>query len=270
MNVTQILDIACRYTGKRTTGTEREDMLNILNDVFLDACGMVWQDQRIYRHRFDVSKNEYDIERHEELDFSGVTPPFPTLRDDDIQIPPMFKMMNLSYYDGANSSYPLRHVSETEILEFRRGYTTPGYSRVYSMAGTGILRLYPRPAVGDTLEITFVPYPPELVEGEDRPPAFWDEAVWDLSVYDDDRGVQSAPRQVPLQFHRNVLLNGTVAQGFDQDADISKVEHWQRRYEAGIEKMMMWHAQYGGEPNTVHNVMNQQFITYPDQYARGY
>lgn len=269
-NVTQILDRAARITGLRTTGTEREIALDALNDVYLDVCMQVMQEQRLFRHTFAESLHEYDIERHEEIDYTGITPPFPTRRDDHIQLPPILKIMKVVFEDGSNSAFPLVHVSESEMLEYRRGYTAQGYSRIYSLAGTGILRMWPRPAIGDSITVTFVPLPPELTEGTDRPPAIWDEAVWGLSEWDDDRGAESAPRQVPIQFHWSVLLPGVVVQLLDKDQRMEQVNWWQGRYEAGIEKMMMWHAQYGGEPNTVFDRTRPEFINYPDQWNRRY
>lgn len=269
-NVTQILDRAARITGLRTEGSERELALEALNDAYIDVCMQVQMEQRVYTHNFDNSQSDYDVERHEETDFSGVTPPFPTLRDDEIQLPPTLRIVNVVYQDGSNSSFPLLHASDAELLEYRRGYTAQGFSRMYSMAGTGIMRLWPRPANNDKISITYVPLPPELTEGTDRPPAFWDQAVFGLSEFDDDRGAESTPSQVPIQFHWNTLLAGAVVQLLDKDQRMEQVGFWQNRYEAGIEKMMMWHAQYGGDPTPIFDRNRPEFVNYPDQWNRRY
>ena len=138
------------------------------------------------------------------------------------------------------------------------------------MAGTGIMRLWPQPAVGSRLTITYVPMPPELTEGTDRPPAFWDTAVWDLSEWDDDRGAESSPNMLPVQFHFNTLLPGTVVQMLDKDQRIDQVQLWQGRYESGIEKMHTWFVNYAGVPNTVFDESSVDLVRYPDQYSRGY
>lgn len=266
--VTQILDRAARYTGLQTTGTERDIALEALNDVYVNTVMETQCEQRKYTHTFTQNTDDHDIERHEELDYSGLTPPFPTLRDDEIQIPPLLKIMNVVYNDSNATSYPLIHVQDAELLDMRRGFTASGLSRMYSLAGTGIMRLWPAPKAGESITFTYVPYPPELTEGTDRPPALWDTAVWGLSEWDDAIGAESTPSMVPPQFHWNTLLAGTVVQLFDKDARMENVQFWQSRYEAGLEKMMMWHATYGGDNPPVFDRTRPEWSLYPDQAPR--
>jgi len=190
------------------------------------------------------------------------------LINDDLIVPPFLKIRNIIYSQSTAASYPLVHVSTNEILEYRRGFESTGYTRMYSVSGNGLINLWPRPQAGDRIRIIYVPLPPKLDEIDNRP-AGWDTAIWDLSEYDDVRGVESRPSLIPIQFHWNTLLPGVVVQAFDKDQRVSDVQHWQSRYEAGLAKMHLWMATYGNvEPAPVFDSLSPRFNSWPDQYSR--
>lgn len=195
----------------------------------------------------------------------------PTLTvNDDIVIPPWLKIRHIEYTQGTASSYPLLYVSTAELLEHRRGLESTGYSRIYSISGDGLINLWPRPAVGDTITVNYIPMPPKLSETDNRTPGAWDEAIWDLSQWDDYRGVESIPSMVPIQFHWNTLLPGVVVQALDKDQRTSDAQLWQARYEAGIAKMHLWAATLGNvEAAPVFDASNPRYVSqWPDQYSR--
>jgi hypothetical protein len=190
------------------------------------------------------------------------------LINDDILVPPFLKIRHIVYRQSTASSYPLIFVSTNELLEYRRGFESTGYTRMYSIRGQGIVSLWPRPSLDDEIEITYVPLPPKLDEIDNRP-AGWDNAIWDLSEWDDVRGVESTPSLVPIQFHWNTLLPGVVVQAFDKDQRTSDVQFWQTRYEAGLAKMHLWLATYGNvEAAPVFDSVSPRFNQWPDQYSR--
>lgn len=337
-SVTQILDTASKFTGLRKDGSERALAIEALNDVYMDACMWVQPVQENYTHTFGESKDDYDIENHNETDFgvlqviktvafgaavvavpmgeaihpqsmqvrsadnltiyvegvnytvdygTGIlsnltlpaanynvqylkapTVPLPRLRDDDIQLPPLIRLVTVSYNSGNNTRL-LRHVSENELLEHRRNHSLSGFPRLYAISGMGRIKIWPRPQVGRELTFTYVPLPPELTEGIDRPPALWDEAIWDLSLWDDARGAETTPSQIPIQFHRSVLLNGLVVQMLDKDQRSTAVAFWQQRYQDGLEKMHLWMAMYGGDPAVVLDEEATSYGRYPDEWGRG-
>lgn len=192
------------------------------------------------------------------------------LIDDDIRVPPFLKLRHVVYNQSTASSYPLVHVSVNELLEYRRGFESTGYTRMYAMSGQNLMRLWPRPQAGDSIDITFIPLPPKLSENDDRP-ANWDNAIWDLSQWDDIRGVESTPSLVPIQFHWNTLLPGVVVQALDKDQRTSDAQLWQARYEAGIAKMHLWLATYANtEASPVFDSVSPRFSQWPDQYSRGW
>jgi len=139
---------------------------------------------------------------------------------------------------------------------------------MYAMSGQGIMRMWPRPLVGHKMTVTCAPLPRELSETVDRPPALWDEAVYGLSQYDDDRGEETTPSQVPTQFHWRVLMAGTVVQMLDKDQRAEEASFWQQRYEDGLEQMHLWMAMYGGDPATVYDEQSMNYGRYPDERGR--
>lgn len=184
-------------------------------------------------------------------------------------IPPFLKLRNVVYQQGNGSVYPLQYISNVELLEYRRGFESAGFSRFYSITGNAILNTWPNQAPGDQITINYVPLPPKLDEIDNRPAGRWDEAIWDLSQWDDFRGVESTPSLIPIQFHWNTLLAGVVVQAFDKDQRITDAQFWQARYEAGLAKMHLWAATYGNiEPAVIFDGTTNGFFKWPDQYNR--
>jgi hypothetical protein len=194
-------------------------------------------------------------------------PPTGTFND-DIMIPPNLKIKSVVYQEANSSLYPLFHVSEGEILEYRRGFEAISYTRMYALAGANMLRLFPSPGRNETLTITYVPMPPLLSETDDRPAAMWDTAVFDLSQFGDWQGSETSPSLIPLQFQWNVLLSGAVVQLLEKDQRLDDAMYWRAKYEEGIAKMHLWHNTYGGEPTPIFDKSRPRFVAYPDEYGR--
>ena len=196
----------------------------------------------------------------------------PTLLvNDDIRIPPFLKMRSVVYNQTSAGNYPLLYVSENEILEYRRGFQSTGYARMYAMSGNSIMRFWPRPVHGDSITVTYTPLPPKLDEVDNRPAGMWDSAIWDLSKWDDFRGVESTPNLIPIQFHWNTLLAGVVVQAMDKDQRTEDIAFWQARYDAGITKMHLWFATFGNnEASPIFDSASPQFSQWPDQRSRSW
>ena len=265
--VTQILDRASRVTGLRATGTEREIALQAINDAYHDILTETQIVQYNYTHRFLGAANIYPL-------YNDVS-----ITTEDIVIPDQLGIIAVVHDNGSNFNVPLKQVSEHEILDLQRGLTVGGNTRVYAMMGTESIRVWPRPAVGDTVTITYVPRPAELVEGATplkTYSAVWGQANWNQfswGVVGTTGAVitETYPSMIPNQFRWSVLLPQVVAQCMDKDARVADVSFWLGRYEAGIQKMLSWNNHFGGVPAPVYDGSREgAYGLYPDQYSRGW
>jgi hypothetical protein len=204
----------------------------------------------LYTHQFNFSDSAYPLLN----DLSALTV-------DDIVLPDHLGLLSITYNNGSGYSYPLKQLSEQEMITLQQGVNTIGYTRFYSMLGHKIIRVYPRPVVGGSITIAYIPRPPALVEGATAVQTF--SAVWGTSVWNQfSWGVagttgqvisETYPSLIPPQFHWSVLLPAVVLQLLDKDQRTSDVAFWQSRYQAGLNKMHEWMAQFGGDPTVVYD-----------------
>lgn len=260
--VSEILDRASRITGLRDTGSEREIGLQAINDAYLDilmeTTSVVYQ----FTHQFVASSSVYPLLD----DISALTV-------DDIVLPEHLGLLSVVYDNGSGYSYPLKQISEQEMLNYQEGINTVGYTKFYSMLGHKLMRVYPRPTVGSRVRIAYIPRPPELIEGDTAVQNF--SAIWGTSVWNQfswgTAGTtgqvisETFPSLIPPQFHWSVLLPAVVIQLLDKDQRTADVQFWMQRYQQGLNKMHEWMAQFGGDPTVVYDGRPVGYSVWPDQ-----
>lgn len=172
----------------------------------------------------------------------------------DILLPPFIRIRNITFDGAGLTRYPLKQISGTEYNHHDIDVVEADSPMFYTMSGTSAIRVYPRSVGSGSFNIHYVPMPPALSEDDNVPPALWDEAIWDLSKWDDYRGTESQPSHVPVQFHWNTLLPGVVVQLLDKDQRTDDVQAWMQRYEYGLARVRRWKKTMGGSRNpTVFN-----------------
>lgn len=249
--VTQLLDRGSQITGLQNTGTERELARLSLEDVYRNVVSETEVRERTISHTFSTTSDEYLLE---DLGFSTLP----------------LKIKSITYSGSAPGSYRLKHVSEDELLEYKRGFSRSSYSRLYTMKGSDTIMFWPNPQAGESVTVRFIPDTAVLSETIDvvASPFIWGVSLWGVGVWGSgltDPGIESTPRAVPTQFHWNVLLPGLVVQMLDKDQRLDEAATWQQRYEVGLSKMKLWLDTFGGQPTDIFVDSGVKFSTFPDQ-----
>lgn len=234
--VTQLLNRISNISGLYKTGEERQLALDALNNAYLDTVMRTECAEKIINTAVSAATVNPGSSLNNDFvlsSFTGGSAPI--------------KIKSIVVNDANAANYPLLQVSEDELLEYRRGYEATAYVRLYSIAGSNIIRFWPTPKSEDIMSLTIIPQPPRLVEA--LPLA----------------GEETTPSLVPELFHWNVLLPGAMIEAMDKDGDSSRASDWMSRYESGIMRMQEWLNTFGGEPSAVFTPTSTRFVLYPDQ-----
>lgn len=208
--VIQLLDRACRITGMRTTGTEREIALEALQDAY----------RRVV------------IDAECSLDSVAYTV---VSSDDSYSLSTILAEEPLRLYhvsvvaDGVRRT--VQQVSFQELLDERELGEVSGSPYLYAISGFDTIHLHPAPTVGSELTIWFVKDVLTLVEEAEI------------------ASEEESPSSVPAAFHWACLLPAVVLELLDKDQRATESSMWQQRYANGISRLIEHIGQFGGEAN---------------------
>lgn len=227
--VTELLDRGVQLTGLRNTGTERILALNALQNAYNRAV----LESECYiataTYTFVASTNEYAVSA-----VCGVTP---------------MKIRNMVMLDGGLSR-TLHGTSEDQLINrLRNDNVSSGNTYLYAALGTNNLMFYPKPRVGDVVNVYYVPVPPTLAEASST-------------------AAEATPSYVPVQWHYDVLLPALVVEMLDKDQRAQDVQFWQSRYIDGMNRMKEWSAHFMGDATPAYIDTGNTGVFYEDQRRR--
>ena len=227
--VTQLLDRAAQLTGLRTSGTERTLALQALQNTYRRALLDTECDPTYVSYTFSSSDDSYSLA---------------TLLSDT---PVRLLHVSLTTSGG---ELPMSQVSSRELFDMRAVQEAQGTPRLYSTIGFDRIAFYPNPGVGDTVQIWYLADTPTLVETGAG------------------AGEEESPSKIPVHFHWDVLLAGTVLEMLDKDQRSKDVEFWSMRYERGLAKLIEHIGQFGGSANRAYYGISERRPYYRDERTR--
>lgn len=230
--VTELLDRGVQLTGLRSSGTERTLALNALQNAYTRTV----MESECYiataSYTFAASTNEYSVSA-----VCGTTP---------------LKIRNMVMVDGGLSR-TLHGTSEDQLIgRLRNDNVATGNTYLYAALGTNNLMFYPKPRVGDVVNVYYVPNVPTLVDATSTTAA----------------NSEITPTYVPVQWHYDVLLPALVVEMLDKDQRPQDVQFWQSRYVDGMARMKEWSAHFMGDATPAYIDTGNTGVFYEDQRRR--
>lgn len=227
--VTEILDRASRVTGLRTSGSERTVALQALQNAYRRAMLESECDPQYVSYTIAASSDDYDL-----ATVLGATP---------------VRLMHVSL-GTSGGRMNLQQVSMAELLDNREREEVVGLPCMYATIGFDRIAFWPNPSVGDTVRFWYLADTPTLVESGAG------------------AGEETTPSKVPVSFHWDILLPGTVLELLDKDQRNEEASFWGARYERGIARLMEHIGQMGGEANRAYLGTMGRHAYYRDERIR--